>query len=285
MKRIASLFAATLAATLVLAACSLPGFLGGVTGTYIPLAEFCASEEFDALNAGINNGTSLPSKVFLVADEGLSDTIEDQGYAVNTWKRLCELDVLADAPEAMAVDDGTILLSFIWDDGRHYSFGFVATDYFMGQDGKLYHLRDPKEFGEIIDDLGTFLERMYLEGSQGNTDDGEGTPIPFDNRGPFNFFTWDADGDGEPERFDAEFYDNGDEAPSAFEVSCVAKDWSSAWIDRCYGLEELRAMSDEQGDYLLITYQQGDYYYHDNLAQCTLRLVGGELIIEELETN
>ena len=53
-----------------------------------------------------------------------------------------------------------------------------------------------------------------------------------------------------------------------------------AVIDRAYGLSRILAEEDAEGPYLLIDFAEGDYYSHEAEGQCTLRLRGGELVVE-----
>lgn len=81
------------------------------------------------------------------------------------------------------------------------------------------------------------------------------------------WFTWDMNGDGNPEQVDLQFFDNGDEARSGFamDVTDEENDWYtwSAWLDGLYEISTLRIISGEQDNFLIIDGFAGDYYSHD----------------------
>ena len=108
-------------------------------------------------------------------------------------------------------------------------------------------------------------------------------PGDFDVSGPkWNWINWDADGDGTEEEIEFEYEDLGDEAPSYIAVTLYkGGEEIEGMIDRAYGLNRIFAKEDADGPYLEIDYDMGDYYSHDAEGHCTLRLIDGELVIEE----
>ena len=115
------------------------------------------------------------------------------------------------------------------------------------------------------------LESEYLTGDFDLTD-----PLA-------NEISWDADGDGTEENVLFEYNDQGDEAPSFIAVTLYKEDSETeSIIDRAYALKRIFAKEDDDGPYLQIFYESGDYYSHDAEAECSLRLEGDELVIEEV---
>ena len=51
-------------------------------------------------------------------------------------------------------------------------------------------------------------------------------------------------------------------------------------LDRAYALRSIQAKEDKEGPYLVIDYDQGDYYSHDAEGRCFLRYRDGEIILE-----
>ncbi len=104
-----------------------------------------------------------------------------------------------------------------------------------------------------------------------------GDKVPYEN----GAYLWDADGDGTREHMWVEFCDNGDEAPSSLSVRVFGdKLDASGYIERAYEIDEIESGTDDKGPYLVVRYLQGDYYRHDHIATCTLRVVGDELRVD-----
>ncbi len=110
-------------------------------------------------------------------------------------------------------------------------------------------------------------------------------PGDFDVSGPkFNWINWDADGDGKEEELCFEYIDQGDEAPSMIEVTLYGdKEEQKAYIDRAYGLRRIFAREDEDGPFLDVAFDLGDYYGHGAEGHCTIRLRDGEFVVETEE--
>ena len=93
---------------------------------------------------------------------------------------------------------------------------------------------------------------------------------------------WDADGDGTEDELEFRFHDNGDEAPSVFEITLYkGDDKLTGWLDRAYSIYAIRDKEDATGPYLEIPYEKGDYY-NTETGVCTVRFVDGHLEIVDL---
>lgn len=112
--------------------------------------------------------------------------------------------------------------------------------------------------------------------------DSTGAIQTFDISDSQNFIIyWDMDVDGTAERVEFDFDDQGDEAPSCIVVTLFTQDERMhGYIDSCYGIDTIFEKEDEDGRYLDIYYSSGDYYFHDNQSQCTLRVEDGEIVLE-----
>ena len=95
-------------------------------------------------------------------------------------------------------------------------------------------------------------------------------------------FSWDGDGDGKPEAYDVTFHDNGDEAPSLYEIRCIDDERFTVLLEGAYDLEKIEANADESGPYLVLSYHEGDFYSHDKDAAATLRIIDGAFALEAL---
>lgn len=285
MKRIASLVAA-----LAISLCLLPA-CGKATGTQdsgpttptvteahdaVALGPLVAGEGAEALAAGVQDGSNVPSELRFYVANGYDDTVFDQEVILSAWQALYNLRVDASAPITdVQADDGTRSFSFVWPDDTAVTFAFETNEYASMADGTLYRVEDPASVGTALGLVTGYLDRMYAASADTATEMGEldGTT-----------FGWDIDGDGTFEPFTVAFHDNGDEAPSAIEISgTVAGEQQSAWIDGAYGITNLSAGTDERGAFLEMSYLQGDYYAHDTEATCTLRVVDGQLVVEGQE--
>ena len=120
----------------------------------------------------------------------------------------------------------------------------------------------------------------------------EPAPDPqFSGRGDFYVFNakwnsirWDADGDGKKEELEFESIDLGDEAPGYIQVTIYTNDGDQEnVINNAYGFRGIYDKKDDEGPYLQIFYNKGDYYSHDAEGECNLRLRGGYIVIEEVE--
>ena len=266
MKRASALLISLLAAAVILAGCS---FLPGRTVT---LAEFLASDEFGVLDTGVTSGADVPDELFFFVANGNSETIDDQAFIAETWKGLTALEISDKAANATPVDDGTISFTFQWADGRNYTFDFQASDYFAvtSEDGvRLHELRDSTQMGTILTSLIAHLDERdaQQEANSGNIELVNGSA-----------FAWDGNGDGVDETYAFRYYDNGEEAPNAIELSRVSEWSESVWLDGAYSIVELRKEADDWGPYLYIRYTYGDYWSHDAEAEIVVRLEDGILV-------
>lgn len=94
------------------------------------------------------------------------------------------------------------------------------------------------------------------------------------------WISWDADGDGKDEELEFHFEDLGDEAPSYIDIMMYAENGEQEIIlDRAYGVNRIYAKEDDEGPYLQIYYDMGDFYSHDTEKNCILRLENGHLTL------
>lgn len=119
------------------------------------------------------------------------------------------------------------------------------------------------------------------ESTTASTSDAGGTgDFAIDNPTWF-WIKWDADGDGTEEDVEFRYYDNGDEAPSVIEVTIYkGNDQITGYMDRAYGINKIYSKKGDDGPYLYIFYDQGDYY-NTAPAECTLELNGDKIDITE----
>ena len=102
----------------------------------------------------------------------------------------------------------------------------------------------------------------------------------------WNWIKWDADADGREEELQFENHDPGDEAPGYIQVTLYTNDGDQEnVINNAYGFRGIYAKTDDQGPYLQIFYNKGDYYSHSEEGECTLRLENGYIVIEEVESE
>ena len=87
-------------------------------------------------------------------------------------------------------------------------------------------------------------------------------------------FRWDTNDDGTMETVLVNYYKNGDEAPDSIGLT-LGRNNDEGIIDSAYEIERVREGSDNEGPFLVIDYQCGDYYSHDSIASSQVRLVSG----------
>ena len=95
-------------------------------------------------------------------------------------------------------------------------------------------------------------------------------------------FQWDTNDDGSMETVLVNYYKNGDEAPDAIGLT-LGRDNDEGFIDRAYEIENVREGSDDEGPFLVIDYECGDYYSHDTIARSRVRLVNGVFETEPVQ--
>ncbi|MDO5107050.1 MAG: hypothetical protein Q4D39_02105 [Coriobacteriaceae bacterium] len=226
---------------------------------------------FSALDQDISDGTSLPCELYVHVDRRCDDVIVDQGEIVSCWNALRSVEVLAGEPDpAISIDDGDISFEFHWPDGGSFCFSFLTSEYHV-VDGGCIRVGNPDAVRAIVDDAVTHLEAL----GSGVPEPDDGFLIELDG----GFFSWDGDGDGVEETYEVDFHDLGDEAPSFIEIVQVEDPALTTFLDRAYGIELIQALEDEHGPYLRIDYLQGDFYAHDDVATCYLRIVDGTIAL------
>ncbi|MBQ6469868.1 MAG: hypothetical protein IJJ50_07450 [Lachnospiraceae bacterium] len=116
---------------------------------------------------------------------------------------------------------------------------------------------------------------------------GSSAETDFDVSDPkWNWIKWDADGDGVKEEISFEYNDLGDEAPSYIQVTLYKGNKElEGMIDRAYALKKIVVREDDDGEYLLVDYEMGDYYSHNAVGQCTIRLRDGKLEVASLTSG
>lgn len=173
----------------------------------------------------------------------------------------------------MDMDEAAACASLV---GAKHSIPYhmIAADAGLFDRGRAEQFDAP---GSMILELGEEIDLLK------DADAAESPAEEFDVSHPkWNEIEWDADGDGTKEEVEFEYEDLGDEAPSYILVTLYAGNKEmETMIDRAYGLNRITAEEDEEGPFLLIEYDIGDYYSHDAAARCILRLRGRELILEE----
>lgn len=242
------------------------GLTGSVTMEQY-MQQFVAG--YDDFQKGVLDGTRLPDRMHLFVAEDASVYITDAEAMKHAFETLSQVRINVTSPiEGVEILDGDIDVSFEWD-GRVVAFSFETTDYASFSDGKMYACEDPATVSELVDYLKKYAEQPAEAGTE-----------LMEVKGAYQ---WDADGDGQDETLSFDFVDQGDEAPSGFQVSLRGLNVNTGeWLDGAYEITSVVAQEDEQGPFVRVSYFAGDYYQHDSPAACTLRLVDGKLAIEQV---
>ena len=241
------------------------GLTGSVTMEQY-MRQFVAG--YDDFQKGVLDGTRLPDRMHLFVAEDASVYITDAEAMKHAFETLAHVRIDVTNPvEGVGILDGDIDFSFEWD-GRVVAFSFETADYASFSDGKMYVCEDPATVSELVDYLKKYAEQPAEPGTELTEVKGA--------------YQWDADGDGQDETLSFDFVDQGDEAPSGFEVSLRGQNVNTGeWLVGAYEITSVVAQEDGQGPYVRVSYFAGDYYQHDYPATCTLRLVDGKLVIEQ----
>lgn len=293
MKRIHHVLFAILAMVLLVSCTGAPDEGGTETGTpkntpeVVKLIDYLSDKEFDAHNAGIVDGSSLPTELHYHVDNSSDISITDPELMADVWKRLCAIEIdVANIDRVLSILDGGISYEFMWEDGSSIFFNFEVFDYFTVRRG-LIPIVGSNELRQLDSELNACLEQQGGDKSFAETltigDVSFRSLEPVSSDG--SNYKWDFDGDGVEDTLLTSFVNLGDEAPSYIELEVyLGGTLHTEIIDRAYGIEEVRAYEDEDGSRgLAIIYAQGDYYIHDNPAACTLSWNGQELVVEYLE--
>lgn len=224
---------------------------------------------YDVFCEDIERGETDGWRLTLYEGDRTIGYTDDIDLVLSFWERLSQVGITFEG-EAEATGE---LTSFSFDSGREVIpfrfYGYEATGATADDPVRVV---DPGEVEDIVRDLKGELHH-YDEGLE-----------PDEVARVDGSWLWDADADGEPEHVWVDFCDNGDEAPSAMRVSILGTS-CEGWIERAYGIEDVRQGTDDEGPYLVFTYRQGDYYNHDALARCRVRLIGDELKITPVEDD
>lgn len=239
----------------------------------VPITDYMSDlySSFDRYSQGIESGTELPEWLRLYDTDIVDGYIYDQDFILGMWDALCETRIDVDHRAETKVEGDYISFSFCWG-GELIQFTFRTPEYAEFADDAQFPVEDP-------DALSVLIERAYDKIEEQASKDGE---LPMDG----SAYLWDADGDGTTEHMSTMFNDNGDEARSgmSFTLSGGSVE-AGCYIDGAYDIISLTGGTDESGPYVLLTYHAGDFYQHDSVVQCRLRLVDGELIIETIGSD
>ena len=227
---------------------------------------------YDSFNEKIQNGTEVPKSLRLIVAGKFDGYIHDKDAIVKYWNELSSIRV--DAAEPIKNKHSEEFIVFDFDDYHELiGFEFYTSEFARARDEMVMRVLDSAKVDELVDSL--------TELAKAERGDGLGE-LPDEN----GAYLWDADGDGNPEHVSASIIGNGDEAPNVGIIelrSYITNIDTSTDIDGVYGFERFESLKDDRGPYLVIDYLEGDYYSHDRLAHCVLRLVDGELVVEKAQ--
>lgn len=238
----------------------------------------------------INGGEVADQLTFEFDSE--SGTVEDKDLIFGTFIMLSNLNVYTNHGYYSPETDFTDQFTFFWEDGFSYTFHFTDTGVFQTDDFDCFDtfaFVGDYDYEEICSN---FL--FQYEGLQSRGPGPQGEPkqeepvtqleedLDFDD----GFFEWDADGDGNAEKFSVDFYRNGDEAQDVLVLTVVSGselNGEGVTIVGAYSIDALTSETDEEGPSLIISYSAGDYYSHDFPAKSRIRLRNGTFEVEDLD--
>ena len=215
--------------------------------------------------SAMQSGSEEPHSLRLYVSGTTDGYVHDQQLMHEFWDELCAVRIDVDHPVSAVIDDGYLSFSFDWNT-ELIPFPFCTSEYAQFSEGELFPVENPDAVQSLVARLSDLIE-------EGQTDD----ELPFED----GAYLWDADGDGTRERVTVSAVDNGDEAPNVLVIRVYGDTMDvEGVIERAYGIEGIRAASDEAGPYLTLHYLEGDYYAHDHIATCMLRVAGDKLVVE-----
>lgn len=214
---------------------------------------------FDAFDEGIKSGENIPKSLHVSVAEDVDGYVHDKDEIVDLWKKLCAIKVDYENPEVgLSISDGDIVFSF--DSGTEIMpFEFITSDYATFTGTSLFPVVNPRDVRELVERVSKLVEdTMPVVGEE----------VPKEGIA----YLWDADGDGDLEHMWLTFNDNGDEAASGYEIRLYDdKLDTTAYLDNAYEIQSVVLEEDADGYYVVVSYDS---------SQCTLRLVGDELVVE-----
>lgn len=227
---------------------------------------------YDMFDEGVKSGDNVPKSLRLIVSGKTDGYIHDEKTIVEYWNELSSIRIDASSP--VGNEHSGEYIGFDFDSYRELiPFDFYSTGYAKARDGKVVRVLDSDKVEELVNSL-----TELVKAEQG---DGLGE-LPNEN----GAYLWDADGDGNPEHISVSIIGNGDEAPNVgvVELRSIISDIDTEIdINGVYDFESFESCKDDKGPYLVIEYLAGDYYSHERLARCTLRLVGKDLVVEETD--
>ncbi len=246
------------------------------------------NENFGEAYERMNAGDTASQLDFELPPE--SGSTEDADLVFETFTLLTTLNVYTNHGYSAPETEETDQFVFSWPDGLTCTLRFSEEGVFQTEDGVCFD-----SFGFVGDwsyeeIRETLLFRYSGRQPEENGQQGSGDPQlagtleeNFDYSD--GFFEWDADGDGNAEKFEINFYRNGDEAPDVLEITVVSGSVPEGeiLISGAYDITGLTAETDKEGPSLLISYTAGDYYSHDAEAKSRVRLRDGVFETEEIK--
>lgn len=227
---------------------------------------------YDSFNEKIQSGTEVPKSLRLLVAGRFDGYIHDKNAIVKYWNELSSMRV--DAAEPIDNEHSEEFIVFDFDNYHEViGFDFYTSEFARARDEKVMRVLDSAKVDELVDSL-TELAKAERGDGLGELQDENGA------------YLWDADGDGNPEHVSVSIIGNGDEAPNVGIIelrSYITNIDASVDINGVYGFERFESFKDDKGPYLTVDYLEGDYYSHDRLAHCVLRLLDGELVVEKVQ--
>lgn len=223
---------------------------------------------WNEFNEGVRSGEQIPQSLELYVSDTVDGYVYDKDVIASFWNRLSQLRVDAEHPVEGEGEGSRI--SFSFDSGKEViTYGFRTTEYAELHDKTRYAMEDPSALQKLVDELKELVaQEMPKEGSELQPQNGA--------------YFWDATGDGMLEHMWIDVTDNGDEAPSVMNVRVFGEDLdTSAIINGGYSVNSVTLNRDDQGPYVVLDYNSGDYYSHDTPSRCVIRVVGDELRVED----
>lgn len=270
---------------------------------------------FEELDAGINDGTSLPTMMKFDISYGWGmEAVDDPEAIVRIWNQLKGVEVGGVDEDAPEIEDGGFQFTFVWDDGTEVRYLFRTSEWFVDADHGVHPVIDSSVVSDAmlearqhkrpIDDIEA--ERDGKSTTTGNTKNGTkgetgtkgaskgGTTVSdipygdgweYEGKGLMELtagtngrYPWDLDGDGEIEPILFDFMDQSGNTKSAFKVVADSQGKTYAWVGGAYSVTRVLGGTDAAGQFVIVEYDQGE----DKLGRSLIRLVDGELRVTDL---
>lgn len=271
------------------------------------LTEEEGDEDVATLDRAIHVDGKLPKMLAYDVSESWGDwAIDDEKVIEKAWNALMGIEVGEATDKPVEVLDGDIRFVFVWEDGTRVALRFLSDEWFVDDGNKQHPVTTPEDVSEVLQlceenqkpmadvdpDYEPFPKADQSDDGKADGERSYGDDWEYEGQGLTDLaeqggsYRWALDGDDKEDVIDLVFCDNGDEAPSVNEVTVqgtVGDKTYSGYIDNAYEVRRVQGGVDGRSAFIIVTYDEGDYYNIWGEARSIVRVEDRELSVMRLD--